>query len=152
MQLVFLQTNKYSGIPLLRPPWQSGMRGSKAGWSLNFSVETYPKMSSHATCQETFSQSSKPAEPLWTDPGIKSGISVHKLICTYAKKEKEVQAGIEWLNLFPKSSQARKKPPPPPLNLIRGSLTRKYEWKGFWENGLKRGLGGFSSGNSTVQP
>ena len=29
------------------------------------------------------------AEPLWTDPGIKSGISVHELISTSKKKKKE---------------------------------------------------------------
>ena len=36
-------------------------------------------------------QSSQLAEPLWTDPGLKSGISVHKLIS--AVKKKKVQAG-----------------------------------------------------------
>ena len=34
-------------------------------------------------------QSSKLAEPLWTDPGIKSGISVRELISTSEKKEKK---------------------------------------------------------------
>ena len=33
-------------------------------------------------------QSSQLAEPLWTDPGIKSGISVHELISISKKKEK----------------------------------------------------------------
>ena len=32
------------------------------------------------------SQSSQLAEPLWTDPCIKCGISVHKLISTLKKK------------------------------------------------------------------
>ena len=38
------------------------------------------------------------AEPLWTDPGIKSGISVRELISTL----KEVQAGNEWSNILKK--------------------------------------------------
>ena len=33
-------------------------------------------------------QSLQPAEPLWTDPGIKSGIGVCKLISTLKKKKK----------------------------------------------------------------
>ena len=37
----------------------------------------------------TRSQSSQLAEPLWTDPGLKSGISVCELICTLKKKEKK---------------------------------------------------------------
>ena len=49
----------------------------------------YLEMSSHATCQGTFGQSSWLTEPLWTDPGIKSVISVHELICTSKKKERE---------------------------------------------------------------
>ena len=53
-------------------------------------------------------QSSQFAVPLWTDPSIKSGISVHDLIFTL----KKAQAGNEWLNILPKSSQARKKSPP----------------------------------------
>ena len=56
-------------------------------------------------------QSSKLAEPLWTDPGIKSWISVHKLISTL-KKQTKAQAGNEWLNILLKSSQVRKKPSP----------------------------------------
>ena len=42
----------------------------------------------------TRSQSSQLAEPLWTDPGLKSGINLHKLISTLKKKEKS--AGGEW--------------------------------------------------------
>ena len=34
-------------------------------------------------------QSSQLAEPLWTDPGIKSGVSVRELISTLKKKEEE---------------------------------------------------------------
>ena len=43
-------------------------------------VETYQETSSHATRQGTLGQSSQLAEPLWTDPGLKSGISVRELI------------------------------------------------------------------------
>ena len=39
-------------------------------------------------------QWSQLAEPLWTDPGLKSGISVGELISTL-KKKKKVQAGNE---------------------------------------------------------
>ena len=70
------------------------------------SVGTYLKTSSHATCQGTFGQSSQLAEPLWTDSGRESGISVSKLISNLKKKSQE---GIEWLNVLPKSSQMRKK-------------------------------------------
>ena len=52
--------------------------------------------------------------PLWTDPGIQSGISTHELISTSNKKNKnkKAQAGKEWSNILPKSSQASKTPPP----------------------------------------
>ena len=53
-------------------------------------------------------QSSQLAEPLWTDPGVNSGISLCELIST---KKKKVQAGNEWSNIVPKDSQAKKKPP-----------------------------------------
>ena len=35
------------------------------------------------------------AEPLWTDSGLKSGISVRELISTLKKKKKS--AGVEWM-------------------------------------------------------
>ena len=59
-------------------------------------------------------QSSQLAEPLWTDPGIKSGMSVRELISTLKKKKTKRRglAGNGWLNILPESSQARKKPPP----------------------------------------
>ena len=74
------------------------------------SLGTYPETSSHATCQGKVGYS-RLAEPLWTDPGVKSGISVHELIST--KKNKQAQAGNERSNILPKSSQARIRPPPP---------------------------------------
>ena len=38
--------------------------------------------------ENTQSLLSQIAEPLWTDPGLKSGISVHELISTSKKKKK----------------------------------------------------------------
>ena len=48
------------------------------------SVGIYQETSSHTTRQgtNTRSQSSQLAEPLWTDPGLKSGISMRELIST----------------------------------------------------------------------
>ena len=56
------------------------------------------------------SQSSQLAEPLWTDPDLKSRISLRELISTL--KKKKAQAGNELSNILPKPSHARKKPPP----------------------------------------
>ena len=39
------------------------------------------------------SQLSQLAEPLWTDPGLISGISVHKLISTLTNKKKSFKKG-----------------------------------------------------------
>ena len=50
------------------------------------SVGTYPETSSHATCQGKIGQSSQLAEPLWTDPVLKSGVSVSELIFTLKKR------------------------------------------------------------------
>ena len=57
-------------------------------------------------------------EPLWTDPGINSGINVRELIST-SKKKKKAQAGNELSNILKnniknqtKISNARKNPPP----------------------------------------
>ena len=59
----------------------------------------------------TWSQSSQLAEPLWTDPGLKSGISARELIST-KKERKKAQAENKLLIILPKSSHVRKKPPP----------------------------------------
>ena len=40
-------------------------------------------------------KSSQPAEPLWTDPGLKSGISVRELISTLKRKKKSAVG--EWI-------------------------------------------------------
>ena len=50
------------------------------------SVGTYQEMSSHTTCQGTLGQLPELAEPLWTDPGLKSKISTRELISTLKKK------------------------------------------------------------------
>ena len=55
------------------------------------SVRTCPEASSHTTCQGTFSHSG--LSSLWTDPGIKSGISVRELISTLKKKKKKSAGG-----------------------------------------------------------
>ena len=81
-------------------------QGSQSGLTMplsRYSVGTCPEMSSHTTCQGT----------LWTDPGLNSGISVHKLISNSKKERKKVQVGNKWLNILPKSQQASKKPPQP---------------------------------------
>ena len=49
------------------------------------SVGTYQETSSHATRQGTLCQSSQVAEPLWTDPRLKSA-SARDLISTLKKK------------------------------------------------------------------
>ena len=51
------------------------------------SVGTYQESSSHTTRQGTLSQLSQLAEPLWTDPVLKSGISLCELISTKKKKK-----------------------------------------------------------------
>ena len=59
-------------------------------------------------------QSSQLAEPLWTDPGLKSGFGVRELIATLEKKKKQKSPGGERIveHSQKKNLQARKKPPP----------------------------------------
>ena len=64
---------------------------SRSGLTMPLSrhgVETYQETSSHATRQGTLGQSSQLAEPLRTDPGIKSGISVRELISISNQKKR----------------------------------------------------------------
>ena len=74
----------------------------------------------HNLSRNIWPQTSQLAEPLWTNPSMKSGICVHKLISTSKKeRKKKAQTGNELLNILPKSSQVRKKPPPPNcVNLV----------------------------------
>ena len=78
-------------------------------YSVPFYQRQKPKELAHSFYSVLVAISVFVAEPLWTDPGIKSGISVHELISTL--KKKKAQAGDDWLNILPKSLQARKKPP-----------------------------------------
>ena len=50
------------------------------------SVGIYQETSSHSTRQGTLGHN-RLAEPLWTDPGLKSGISLRELISTLKKKK-----------------------------------------------------------------
>ena len=59
------------------------------------SVGTYQKKSSHTSHQGTLSQSSQLAEPLWTGPSQKSGISVCELISTLKKKKRRREMVVE---------------------------------------------------------
>ena len=72
------------------------------------------------------SQLSQHAEPLWTDPAIKSGISSRKIISAKNFFFK-CRRGMNGQTFTPKSLQARKKPPPPQLivhltNFDKGTL------------------------------
>ena len=75
------------------------------------SVGTYPKKKkkdklTRNSLGNTRLQSSQLAKPLWTDPGLKSEISVRELISTL--KNKKAQVGNEWSNILHKSSHLRK--------------------------------------------
>ena len=68
---------------------------SKPGWAIqtecgNLSANELTRNSSG----NTRSQSSQLAEPLWTDPGLKSGSSLRKLISTFKKKKKSAGGGM----------------------------------------------------------
>ena len=64
--------------------------------------------------RNTQPQSSQLAEPLWTDPDLKSRISVRELISSYIKKKKKLRekksAGWEWMvELSPQNLRKRGK-------------------------------------------
>ena len=73
------------------------------------SMETYPETSSHATCQETFGHSR--LSPLWTDPDIRSAISVRELIPTSKLRIIKAQAGNKWSSILPKILACEEKAP-----------------------------------------
>ena len=54
-------------------------------------------------------------EPVWTDPGIKSGISVRGLIYFSKEKKKKAQAGNEWSNILLKILASEEKATTSPL-------------------------------------
>ena len=60
----------------------------------------------------TWSQLSQLTEPLWTDPGLKSGIRLRELISTLKRKKKQAQNELS--NILPKSSHGRRKSAPLP--------------------------------------
>ena len=96
----------------VKGPGHSVKSASKHAYTLDptkcmFSMGAYPEMSSNTSCQGTYGQSSQLAEPLWTDPGLRSGITVHELISTVKKAQTENRSS----NVLPKFSQARKEPP-----------------------------------------
>ena len=77
----------YRGLnPLSIAKWCIVLQRSWSGLTMPLSKHNegiYQEASSHATRQgHTRPQSSQLAEPLWNDPGLKSGISVRKLIPT----------------------------------------------------------------------
>ena len=61
----------------------------------------------------TCPQLSQLAEPLWTDPGLKTVTGAHKLISTFEKKKKKkAQVGNDVSNLSKKNSLYVRKMPP----------------------------------------
>ena len=53
------------------------------------------------------------AEPLWTDPGTKSGISVRELFSTLRQKKKKKKRRRGMFEHSPKILASEEKPPPP---------------------------------------
>ena len=62
-------------------------------------------------------RSSQLAEPLWTDPGMRSRIRARDLICTSKRKEKKSAGGKLLAEQSPKilASEEKGNTPPPPL-------------------------------------
>ena len=99
------------------------------------SVETYLETSSHANSSgNTRSQSSQLAEPLWTDPRLKSGIRVNKLISALKKEEeKEAQVDNELSKILKKNPRKRGKSHHHPVKAVQRSLCTR---RGINECGL----------------
>ena len=57
-----------------------------------FELATFQSRVKHST--NTIRQSFQLAEPLWTDPGLKSGISMRELISTLKEKDKKRGVGM----------------------------------------------------------
>ena len=75
----------------------------KVNWKVNWKCGNLSgnELTRHSS-GNTQSQSSQLAEPLWTDSGLKSGISVQELISTLKKKKKKAQARNELSSILPK--------------------------------------------------
>ena len=72
-------------------------------------------------------QSSQLGEPLWTDPGIKSGISVLELISIQKKRKKKKTAGGELMvEHSPKILASEEKVTTPQLNVYLHALFYTY--------------------------
>ena len=54
-------------------------------------------------------KSSQLAEPLWTEPGLKSGIGVRERISICQKKKKKKRSGIRFVGPFPTSLTCEEK-------------------------------------------
>ena len=81
------------------------------------SVGTYQETNSHATRQgDTRSQSSQIVEPLWTDPGLKSGISALVLISIKKKKS----AVGDWIVEYSPQILAQEEKAPTPISIMLG--------------------------------
>ena len=107
------------------------------------SVGTYPETSSHTTCQGTFwLQSSQLTEPLWTDPGTKSGISVCKLISTLKKKK---AGGNEWSYILLKFLQSEEKATTTVIHWGLSTNVAKWQEKNFPAASMYNCLGSLAS-------
>ena len=85
----------------------------------------------------TLLQSSQLAEPLWTDPGLKSGISLRELISTSKKKN----AGGEWIvEHSPKFLAREEKKKKKEATIVIFLPVRQKQWRSLfneiWMNGL----------------
>ena len=69
------------------------------------------------TMSDRWSQSSHSAEPLWIDPGIKSGIRVRELISTLTKRKKKKSADREWMVEHSPETLASEEEKPPLLHV-----------------------------------
>ena len=88
--------------------------------------EPIRKTSSHANHKGLLGQWSQIAEPLWTDPGLNSGIGVQNHIHLKKKKKLKAQAGNDSLNLNKnKSSYIRNKPTTKTYFCTEANLTDK---------------------------
>ena len=76
------------------------------------SVGTYPETSTHKFSENIRPQSSQLAEPLWTDPGVKSAISVREQISTNKKQTKTRRQAMSGRTFFPNPRKQAKKPAP----------------------------------------
>ena len=92
--------------------------------------------------QRTLSQSSQLTEPLWTDPGTKSGISVCKLISTLKKKK---AGGNEWSYILLKFLQSLEKATTTVIHWGLSTNVAKWQEKNFPAASMYNCLGSLAS-------